>query len=79
MLSWKRASITFFFRLPIREYLRNFRKSFVTPHVIPAQAGIQSKHASEGHGNFMLSASHSLFKLDSGLRRNDGEVGMTVK
>ncbi|GLQ92813.1 hypothetical protein GCM10007901_17640 [Dyella acidisoli] len=46
--------------------------------VIPAKAGIQSKYASEGHLKKVLSASHDVFALDSGLRRNDGGARLAI-
>jgi hypothetical protein len=48
------------------------------PTVIPANAGIQSKYASEGHNIFVLSAAHNVFALDSGVRRNDGEARLDI-
>ena len=43
--------------------------------VIPANAGIQSKMMCAALDIKVLSASHDVLKLDSGVRRNDGEVG----
>jgi hypothetical protein len=41
------------------------------PAVIPAKAGIQSNMRPKDTTFFMLSAAHSIFALDSGVRRND--------
>ena len=42
--------------------------------VIPAKAGIQSNMMCEAHDIKVLSASHDVFKLDSGFRRNDVHI-----
>jgi hypothetical protein len=48
-----------------------------TSFVIPAKAGIQLKMMCAAHDTEqVLCASHSVFKLDSGVRRNDGEASV---
>jgi len=42
--------------------------------VIPAQAGIQFKQASEGHNTFYVECFAQQFELESGLRRNDDSL-----
>jgi hypothetical protein len=50
------------------------RNVFARLTVIPANAGIQFKHAVRStRYSIVLSASHDVFVLDSGVRRNDGE------
>ena len=46
--------------------------------VIPAKAETQSNMRPKDTTFFLLRATHKVFALDSGLRRNDGEVSVSI-